>query len=353
MEGTLKTKEESNRDKLEEIATTLARQGHWDQAKVLFDTDPTLRTDPSLASRIVGARGQGGKTFLMHAAAIGDLDRFNFLLAAGADPRAEDDTFHSVLYYAAAGGNHEIIEALLQQNVDINYQDQRGNSALHYAAAYGDIKAVQSLVWHGAMVNQRNQAADGRGNTPLMQVLKPTHVNVIHTPSNAVKADIIKILCNKGSNIHMRNSDDLTSLSIACSIGNVEAVRILCEYKSVVNAIDFNGSTPLILLIHNVSTNQIPPANVEAIVDILLSYGADPDIQQLNGLTVDAFISGLENPDLKNSLTKKLAEGRMTAGGAAAGMDGGRRRKTRGRGRAKAKAKGKAKAKAKGTKRRY
>ena len=168
-------------------------------------------------------------------------------------------------------------------------------------------------------------------------------VRVRSKPSNETKAECVRILLEAGSDVNMRNKQGSTALSLASTSGNVEAVRALCAAGSDVNTRDNDGSTPLLTLISNIPYNNTPGENVEEIVEILLSNGANPGIPDERGRTLEMFIDGtIEDEDLKGRLKGRIAS--VPSGGAQGG--GARRgKKTRGKARAKAKARARAKAK--------
>jgi len=326
---------ENHLDKVAIVQAAMAEQGYKNQAKALSQTTRALVTDPQTIGIIKNKQGPKGRTSLMYAAKTGDLAKVRFLLQKGADATKEDADLHSVLYYAAVGGNPEILRLLLENGAELNHKNKWGNTALHYAAAYGNANAVRILCQAGANVNEINQNED----TPLMQALEPLMVRVRSKPSNETKAECVRILLEAGSDVNMRNKQGSTALSLASSSGNVEAVRALCNAGSDVNTRDNDGSTPLVSLINNIPYNDTPGENVEEIVEILLSNGANPSIPDERGRTLTILIdSNIEDEELKGRLKGRIAS--APSGGAQGG--GARRgKKTR----ARAKAKGRAKAK--------
>ena len=272
----------------------------------------------------------------MFAAKEGDLARVTLLLEKGADPTKEDADLHSVVYYAALGGKPEILRLLLQHGADINYQNKWGNTALHYAAAYGNVNAVRILCQAGANVNIVNY----NENTSLMQALEPSMILVRSKPSNETKAECVRILLEAGSDINMRNKQGSTALSLACDTGNVEAVRALCYAGSDVNTRDNNGSTPLLLLISIIPYNDIPGEDVEEIVEILLSNGANPDIADERGRTLEMFVNGnIEDEELKERLMARITVARAALVPVTQGGGSRRGKKSRAKGKVKLKAK--------------
>ena len=336
----------ANLNKLAVIQAAMANRGYRTEAKTLSQTTRGLIANTQLTGIIKNNKGPKGRTSLMYAAKQGDIARVTFLLKEGANPNEEDRDLHSVLYWAAVGGNREVIRLLVERGAQLNYKNRWGNTALHYAASYGNVGAVRVLIEAGANVDEKNQDE----KTPLMNTLEPSMVRVRTKPSEETKAEIIRILLNAHSDINMKNQQGSTALAMASSSGNVEAVTMLCDAGADVNTRDNDGSTPLISLITNIQYINTPNDNVEQILEILLSRGANPDMADERGRTLEMFINGyIDDDDFKENLLTRIASARGAHGPVGSGgtQGGGSRkmkgRKTRGKGK-----KGKAKAKAKG-----
>jgi ankyrin repeat protein len=311
------------KEKEAEIFSAMAAEGHIPEGNMVSKIARHLRGDPVLAPIIKNKQGPKGRTSLMFAAKEGELERVRFLLKHHADPTKEDVDFHSVIYYAALGGNRGVLDLLIEHGADINYQNKWGNTALHYAGAYGNVAAVEILCAAGANVNKVNQ----NENTPLMETLEPIMVRVRNKPSDETKAEIVRIL-QAGSDLRMRNRQGLTALSLASYSGNVQAVRLLCAGSDVNNR-DNDGSTALLHAVAGIESFDTPGENVEEIIEILLSNGANPNIPDDRGRTLDMFIdSFIQDKELKGRLQQKIAEAGASAAGASAA---GSTRKRKGR----------------------
>jgi hypothetical protein len=123
----------------------------------------------------VNAYDMTGYTPLLEAILSTDgLEAAKLLLAAKADPGAEDENGCDTLHTAASRGNVEMVELLLA--VGMNIDERNGASAyypgftpLHEAAKYSQFAMVDYLIEHGAAVNVR----DKRGETPLSVAFDP------------------------------------------------------------------------------------------------------------------------------------------------------------------------------------
>ena len=84
--------------------------------------------------------------------------------SAGEKVEVEDFDGRTPLIYAGIMGNVDIIDYLAEVPVSILHKDKLGNSALYYAAERGHVDAVEVLLQNGAEVDAKNR----RGITPLM-----------------------------------------------------------------------------------------------------------------------------------------------------------------------------------------
>lgn len=99
---------------------------------------------------------QGGELFV--AAAAGQVERVDALLAQGADVNAKNAIGRTPLMGAASAGNVRIIRKLLAFGADPNAADNRGITALMEAATNGFEPAAKALIDAGADVNAKNAA---------------------------------------------------------------------------------------------------------------------------------------------------------------------------------------------------
>ncbi|TEB22697.1 ankyrin [Coprinellus micaceus] len=80
---------------------------------------------------------------LAWAAAQGDVDLVNRLLACGADPNLKGRYYGSVLHACAWEGKDEVARILLEHGADPNIQDHNGWTPLHCASHWGLVVVVK------------------------------------------------------------------------------------------------------------------------------------------------------------------------------------------------------------------
>ena len=116
----------------------------------------------------VDARERRGRTPLYSFACTSgsDIEIARMLLAAGADPKIEDDEYReTALNCAVETGNLELVELLIAAHVDVNHRNVDGWSALHFAARHLRYEIAKVLIAAGADVNLANKL----GKTPILE----------------------------------------------------------------------------------------------------------------------------------------------------------------------------------------
>ncbi|MEJ2289136.1 MAG: serine hydrolase [Deinococcales bacterium] len=128
----------------------------------------------TLLALIAGAaaswtRAQTEQATLHAAALMGDVATVRELLAAGADPNAQDAYGSTPLIIAATFDHPAVAQVLIEAGADLDLQNSDGSTALHAAAFLGRTEIVRMLLEHGANRYLRNNA----GSTPLASVTAP------------------------------------------------------------------------------------------------------------------------------------------------------------------------------------
>ncbi len=116
----------------------------------------------------VNAKDKRGRTPLYSFACTTGkgIDIARMLLAAGADPKLEDNEYRETgLNCAVESGNLELAELLISTGIDVNHRNADGWSALHYAARHLRHDIARVLIAAGADVNLSNK----RGKTPILE----------------------------------------------------------------------------------------------------------------------------------------------------------------------------------------
>ena len=297
----------ANNNTTRRVLTSLAQQGYG--AGLLskfpemghnyeFMSSPSVRNEQKPRTRFSTT---DGRTRMMHAADIGDMDRLK--------------------------------ELVKKFNADIHIEDTIGMTALAWAAFRGKLRAVQFLVENGAEINRGK-----RGTTPLFCAVVGNHlttvrwlcdrganvnrdINVEGACRDTVSPEILELLCERGANLNVlgvhgtplhtvanlertgakkaeiliRHNAPLeaeyihqTPLLRAAESRNVGVVRVLCENGANKEARDFSGRTPLMAACRS----KISDGTVTA----LCEFGANKEARDPEGRT--ALFYALTEPNL-------------------------------------------------------
>ena len=156
------------------------QSGNVDRARELLTQEPVL----------LDARHDGG-TALHHAALSNDRAMVTFLLEAGADLNARDDTYQMTpIGWANEEGHEGMVRFLYDRGAEID---------LHQAAAYGLLDHVREAVKH----TRRQVNALMGGWTPLQLATLWGH------------PDVVELLLSRGGDPLVRDPFGRTSIEIA------------------------------------------------------------------------------------------------------------------------------------------
>jgi ankyrin repeat protein len=239
----------------------------------------------------VRARNEYGATPLSAAAEVGAADVLDVLLKAGADVESPNHEGQTALMAVARTGRVDAAKVLLKHGANPNAHEQwGGQTALMWAAAQSQPEMIRFLISKGADVNaravtrdwQRRVTAEGRpkdmnrgGFTPLLYAAREGCVPCV--------AELLK----GKADINMPDPDGVTPLIMALMNIHWDTGRFLIEQGADVNLWDFYGQTPLYAA---VDMNTLPkgrrvelPSEDETtglqVIEMLLARGANPNAQ--------------------------------------------------------------------------
>ena len=264
------------------------------------------------------------RTRLMYAARTGNTERFNWLLARGANPHLVDEKGFSALHHAVFygrtlhrvnfHGHTEIVRRLIELRVDVNAYTVSHDRVLNFAAKNRYKEIVQMLCAAGAKSNELSSAiydAIDEQYPFYMNRMEPWTqqdaaeadslsaeiVDILYKAggtldSNETAAAFIKVIsrgqlktlkmliahgCNPMAYYYALQGEPFLHLAIANR--RVEVLQELCRIGMWINGVDSEGRSPLDMIdlwkrSFGSRLYRIIEAKLDAMEKILLEHGA-------------------------------------------------------------------------------
>lgn len=196
----------------------------------------------------INAIDSQGATALIRAAGSGYAGLVVRLLEAGADATHAAHSGATCLSAAVAARREAVVTTLLQHDVAADQRLPGGGTPLMIAAALGLPRLAEPLLERGADAN----AADERGNTPLLTAAQFAFDN----RDTAVCSELLELLLRAGARLDARNQSGQTALLLLlgaraepgarCDAQHLgQLVRVLIDKGAAVDSQDQRGVTPL------------------------------------------------------------------------------------------------------------
>jgi ankyrin repeat protein len=132
------------------------------------------------------------------------------------------------LHEAAYAGNLEEVNRLLEEGIAVDVLDREGRTPLMWASFNGHTAVNALLLAKGAAINTREM----NGRTALMYA------------SSGPFAGTVGLLLEKGADVNLQGTaEGFTALMTAAAEGQVEVVRVLLAYGADPDLEDVDGDT--------------------------------------------------------------------------------------------------------------
>lgn len=253
-----------------------------------------------------------GWTPLMMAANKGQVAAIQLLLDKGANMTAQDpEEFRETpLHCAAVGAQTEAARVLLEKGAKIDAKAVNGDTPLHSAVVHSH-ELSSLLLENGANVDAQNNL----GETPLLHAARDDDRSDREADNRRIQSDeygvdgpeevleealrklsveaeirneaIVRILVERGANVHLMNNHNETPLHFAAGNGYREMVKILLEKGADIAARDSRGCTALLRAAegsyrHRYKRNH---GHID-VMRLLLENGADIDVEDYEAKTI-------------------------------------------------------------------
>ena len=147
------------------------------------------------------------------------LEEIKELLKKGADVNAKDKFGRTALMKAAIIGQLDVVKYLVEHGADLEAKDGYGSTALMMSATWGELDVVKCLAEHGADL----EAKDGDGRTALIIAAKKG-------------VELVKYLVENGVDVNASDKNGKTALDIAKYYASYDCLKFLEEYQKKVSA---------------------------------------------------------------------------------------------------------------------
>jgi hypothetical protein len=182
------------------------------------------------------AKGGGSNSVYFAAASQNDVATLQQFFATNA---SASTLRNELLRTSVLSGQKDTTEYLLSQGADVNEKGFFNLTPLAHLAMYGthdDAKSAEVakvLIAHGATIDP----VDQYGGTPLLHAVESR------------KSKMSRVLLQHGANITVRyygSRSGMTLLHMAVADKDKDMVAVLLEFKAPVDAVDRDGTTPLV-----------------------------------------------------------------------------------------------------------
>ncbi|KAK0710343.1 hypothetical protein B0T26DRAFT_679630 [Lasiosphaeria miniovina] len=268
-----------------------ASTGRVSTAQMLLDRGASMHN----------ARNTQQTTPLEEAAASGSLPIVELLIRRGADPNYRDRDGWSAIHWAAEEGHQEI---LLRGEVDPVKSTCHGWTALHHAAFMGHSRVV-GLLLQDDRVRPTASLQDNHGWSVLHLAVHSRDLatvrilldkSIIEDPQALVDESGLTAeeWLDRGPTSHSQKATNnlafsksrccqaVTELRDAVAIGNAPLIRFLLKSGHYINGMNSGKRTALY---------YAAKKSMHSIMDLLLDWGADPNILPTGRKSWEEFIS--------------------------------------------------------------
>ena len=201
----------SHLDRLCIVVAAMAEVGYRKEAMEMAKTCRALWMYKPLWGIIKDVSGPTGRTRLMYCAEHGYVDGLEWLIRHGANTDIQDSAGYTALHLAILNSQMEAAIALIVAGANLNLATMDdGDTPLLYAPPMGDTRCFIESVAAGKSTCEKRTY----GETPLMLACMRA-------------TELVRILCDMGADVHVKNFQGQTALQYALVAGNIQSAIVL------------------------------------------------------------------------------------------------------------------------------
>lgn len=223
-------------------------------AKLLLDSGADVNTTSNdkstpLIQATIQATTQATTQATIQTTRIRNEQAVWLLLSHKANMNEQDSQGNTALHYAASYGNKSILWLLVEEGASLDLHNINGRTPLHEAVASGNLSMAWYLIVKGANVG----LADAHGNEPGHLVARQSY-----EPQDLAAWQRLRttfdMLREHGADFNHKDSQGLTPLHYAASLGHDSIVQKLLDCGAQATLADGEGLTAL----HHAVRNDNP-----------------------------------------------------------------------------------------------
>ena len=234
---------------------------------------------------------------LVAAAAAGDCETVERLLACNIDVNAAADTNGTALEAASLEGHGSVVTLLLGARADVNVADSNGWTALHNAVSSGHLNVSRNLLEARADINATT--IDGSTALHLVADADPKVDFKLIAGSDAqgrtsfFAPALVQCLCAAGANVDQASNDGSTPLHEAATVVASSTVLALRSNGANAAAVDKEGRTPLqVVGMRATPTGPSAAETMDRIRSLLCNNTQEGAANSLTAATADNSAAG-------------------------------------------------------------
>ena len=189
---------------------------------------------------IIDIRDNNGYTALHYSIIFNNIDAFNSLLYANADPAIKDNKYHNCLLLAVIYNRLDMIKILINNNkIDINSTDNNNENALHYSTNYKHYTISRYLLNNNINLNTFDYTN---------KIISLQQAIILHDNPSAI------LLVDSGSDINHQDMYGNNSVHYTIIEKNDHMFYYIINNNNIqlkYNNINIDGNTVLHLFINN------------------------------------------------------------------------------------------------------